>query len=63
MKSKEVRELSVEELKQKEKSLAEDLFRLRFRNAAGQLESSASLGKTRRNIALIKTILREKGVK
>ncbi|MCK9229945.1 MAG: 50S ribosomal protein L29 [Syntrophales bacterium] len=62
MKSKDVRELSVEELQQREKRLEEDLFRLRFRNTAGQLESSASLGKTRRNIALIKTILREKGV-
>ncbi|MDD5476365.1 MAG: 50S ribosomal protein L29 [Syntrophales bacterium] len=63
MKSKEVRDLTIDELRQKEKSLAEELFRLRFRNAAGQLESTASLKKTRGNIALVKTILREKGVK
>ncbi len=63
MKPKEIRELSVDELRQKEGSLVEELFKLRFRSAAGQLESTASLKKTRKNIALVKTMLREKGVR
>ncbi|OPL16538.1 MAG: 50S ribosomal protein L29 [delta proteobacterium MLS_D] len=63
MKSKEIRELSVDELRQKERTLVEELFKLRFRSAAGQLESTASLKKTRKNIALVKTMLREKGVR
>ncbi len=63
MKSKDIRELDVDELRQKERGLKEELFKLRFRSAAGQLESTASLKKTRRNMALVKTILREKGVK
>ncbi len=63
MKSKDMRELDVDELRQKERGLREELFRLRFRSAAGQLESTATLKKTRREIALVKTILREKGVK
>lgn len=63
MKSKDFRELDVDELRQKERGLKEELFKLRFRSAAGQLESTASLKKTRRNMALVKTILREKGVK
>ena len=63
MKSSDMRELSVDELKGKERAFSEELFKLRFRKAAGQLESTAMLGKTRRKIALVKTILREKGVK
>lgn len=52
--------MSVDELKHKEKDLREELFRLRMRHAAGQLESPASLVHVRKNIARIKTVMREK---
>lgn len=62
MKIKEIRDLSVDELRQKSAELAEELFRLRLRHAAGQLESPAMLGKIRKDIARIKTVLVEKEV-
>ena len=62
MKVNEIRELGVDELRQKEKSLAEELFKLRFRLKSGQLDSPASVTKARKDMARIKTILREKGV-
>ncbi len=52
--------MSVDELKHKEKDLREELFRLRMRHAAAQLESPASPLHVRKNIARIKTVLREK---
>jgi large subunit ribosomal protein L29 len=60
VKIKEIKDLSPEELKQKEKDLREEMFRLRMRHAAGQLESSASLKNARKEIARVKTVLREK---
>ena len=60
MKTKELHELSVEELNTKLKELSEELFNLRFRHAIGQLENSASLKTCRKDIAKVKTILRER---
>jgi large subunit ribosomal protein L29 len=60
MKASELRDLSVEELEVKEKELVEALFNLRFQHATGQLDNTAQLGKTRKDIARIKTILGEK---
>ncbi len=60
MKAKELRDLSIDELKQREKNLTEEVFRLRFRHATGQLDSTASKGNTKRNLARVKTVLREK---
>ncbi|HOI75247.1 MAG TPA: 50S ribosomal protein L29 [Syntrophales bacterium] len=60
MKNRNFKDLSVDELKHKEKDLREEQFRLRMRHAAGQLESPASLVHVRKNIARIKTVLREK---
>ncbi len=62
MKIKEVRDLSTDELQQKNRELVEELFRLRLRHAAGQLDSPAVLGRLRRDIARIKTVLVEKEV-
>ena len=42
------------------KELSEELFNLRFRHAVGQLENSASLNTCRRDIAKVKTILRQR---
>ncbi len=61
MKIKEIRDLGVDELKEKEKSFAEELFRLRIRFATGQLESSSAIKKVKRDVARVKTVLRERG--
>lgn len=60
MKIKEVKDLSTDELKQKDISLVEELFRLRMRHGSGQLESPAMMKNLRKDIARIKTVLRER---
>ncbi len=60
MKPKDFKDLNSVELKQKEGELAEELFRLKLRHSSGQLDSPAALGKTKKDIARIKTILRQK---
>jgi large subunit ribosomal protein L29 len=60
MKASEFRDLSIEELSVKEKELAEALFNLKFQHATGQLDNTAQLAKTRKDIARVKTILVEK---
>ena len=60
MRTKELHELTVEELNTKLKELSEELFNLRFRHAIGQLENPASLKNVKKEIAKIKTILRER---
>ncbi|HNZ64207.1 MAG TPA: 50S ribosomal protein L29 [Smithella sp.] len=60
MKIKEIRALDVSGLKQKIAELSEELFRLKIRHASGQLESTVMLGKIRRDIARVNTVLKEK---
>jgi large subunit ribosomal protein L29 len=60
MKAIELREKSVEELQQEQLSLLEKQFKLRMQGASGQLSQTHELGLVRRNIARVKTILREK---
>ncbi len=60
MKISEMKDLSREELLQKERNLVDELFKLRFRHTTGQIESTAMLKALRRDIARIKTILRER---
>ncbi len=60
MKIKEVKDLSTDELKQKNMNIAEELFRLRIRHASGQLESPAIMKNLRKDIARVKTVLRER---
>ena len=60
MKTKELHELTVDELNTKIKELTEELFNLRFRHAIGQLENPASLKNIKKEIAKAKTILRER---
>jgi large subunit ribosomal protein L29 len=56
----ELREQSVEQLEDKEKELAQQLFALRLNKATGQLESPAKVRTVRRDLARVITILREK---
>ena len=60
MKTKELHGLTVDELNAKVKELSEELFNLRFRHAIGQLENPASLKTCKKDIAKVKTILRER---
>jgi large subunit ribosomal protein L29 len=62
MKIKEIRDLSVDELQQKNRDLVEEFFKLHLRHASGQLESPAMLGRIRKDIARIKTVLAEREV-
>ena len=63
MKIKEIRDLNVDELNQKGREMAEEMFRLRLRHSTGQLDSTATLNRVRKEIARIKTVLREKEVR
>ncbi len=60
MKVGELRELSTQELIQREKELAMELFNLRFQMATGQLSNHTAIRKTKKDIARIKTVLNEK---
>ena len=62
MKVAEIRELSVDELNGREKELDDQLFRLRIQKSMGQHEAPAKVRGVRRDLARIKTILREKTV-
>ena len=60
MKIKEIRVLGINELKQKSGELMEELFRLTIIHASGQVESTVMLGRFRKDIARINTVLKEK---
>jgi large subunit ribosomal protein L29 len=60
MKIGEFRDLGADELKQREKDLDDQLFRLRIQKSMGQLEAAGKLKLLRRDRARIKTVLREK---
>jgi large subunit ribosomal protein L29 len=59
MKIGEIRELGVDDLRAREKDLDDQLFRLRIQKSMGQLEAPAKIRTLRRDLARIKTILRE----
>ena len=60
MKIAEVRELGVDELQQRVKEYDDQLFRLRIQKSMGQVESAYKLKTLRRDLARVKTVLREK---
>ncbi|HVL70058.1 MAG TPA: 50S ribosomal protein L29 [Vicinamibacterales bacterium] len=60
MKVTEVRELAVDDLRQRVKELDDQLFRLRIQKSMGQLEAAHKLKALRRDLARVKTVLREK---
>ncbi len=59
MKARELKELSVEELKARVKETSQELFNLRFQKATGQLGNTAMIPKTKKNLARVKTVIRE----
>ena len=60
MKVAECRDLAVDELRQREKDMDDQLFRLRIQKSMGQLEAAHKLKALRRDLARVKTVLREK---
>jgi large subunit ribosomal protein L29 len=60
MKAEEIKNLSSEELEERLKNSKEELFNLRFQLATGQLDNNMRIKHVKRNIARIKTILRER---
>ena len=59
MKAKELRELTRDELVQKESDLQAELFNLRFRLATGQLDNPMTIKAVRKDLARVKTVLRQ----
>jgi large subunit ribosomal protein L29 len=59
-KTEELRDLTVDELESRARDLDDQLFRLRLQKSMGQLESPAKLRTSRRDLARVKTIIREK---
>ncbi|HKE85481.1 MAG TPA: 50S ribosomal protein L29 [Vicinamibacterales bacterium] len=62
MKAAEIRDMSVDDLRVRERDLDDQLFKLRIQKSMGQLEAPAKVRGVRRDLARIKTILREKTV-
>ena len=62
MKASVIREMGPEELEHKQTELQEQLFRLRVQHSLGQLDNSLKLRETRRDIARVKTIIKQKQV-
>jgi len=60
MKMQEIRDLSMQELEDKIKDLKEELFNLRFQNATNQLDNPMRIVSVKKDIARVKTVLKEK---
>ena len=63
MKAKELKNLSVEDLNKKLNELKKDLFMLRMQHATNQLDNPMQLANVKKDIARVKTIIREKETK
>ncbi len=59
MKAKDLRERSQDDLKELEKSLAKDTFTARFKNFTNRLDDTSTINKTKRDLARVKTLLRQ----
>ena len=60
MKAAELRDLGADELGAKERELTDQLFRMRIQKSMGQLEAPEKMRTVRRDLARIKTVLRQK---
>ncbi|PYQ81374.1 MAG: 50S ribosomal protein L29 [Acidobacteria bacterium] len=60
MKAAELRDLAVDELSVRERDLTDQLFRMRIQKSMGQLETPDKIRTVRRDLARIKTVLRQK---
>jgi large subunit ribosomal protein L29 len=62
MKAKEIRQMSEQELNTKLMDLKSELFNLRFQLATGQLDNPMRISSVRKDIARVKTIVREREI-
>jgi large subunit ribosomal protein L29 len=60
MKASEIRDMSLEEVIRKEADLKQEWFNLRFQHGTGQLENTSKLKSIKRDIARVKTLIRER---
>ena len=60
MKAKDLHERTTEHLRELEKSLANDVFQARFKNFTNRLNDTATIRKTRRDLARVKTVLAQR---
>ena len=60
MKASELKDLTIEELRSKEREMQETLFNLRFQHATGLLENTMRIPMTKKDLARIKTVMRSK---
>lgn len=60
MKTKELRDLTIDELKQRDKELREEQFNLKFQAATSQLSNTAKITQTRKDVARVNTLIKEK---
>ena len=60
MKASEIRSMNAEQLNEKLTGLKKDLFFLRMQHATNQLDNPLKLAETKRDIARVKTVIREK---
>ncbi len=60
MKAADLRDLTLDELGAKMKEVSEELFNLNFQHSSQQLDNTARLGQAKKDLARLKTVLREK---
>lgn len=63
MKINDIRKMSADELQKELVALKEELFKLRFQNATNQLENPKQIESVKKDIARVKTIIREQELK
>ncbi len=63
MKANKIRELTMQELTEKERELKTELFNLRFQLATGQLDNYQRINQCKKDIARVKTLIRERELK
>lgn len=63
MKASEVRQMSIDEMQRKANDLKQELFNLRFQKTVSQAEAPHKIRQARRDIARIKTVIRETELK
>lgn len=62
MEAKELRDMSVDDLTQKQASLREEICHLKLKRATSRLDNPMKLGETKRDLARVETILRQKAL-
>jgi len=63
LKGEKVREMNTDELKTQERELSERIFRLKFQFASGQTDTLSGIRVMRKNLAKVKTVLRDRELK